>query len=120
MRIVISDFISLDGVIQAPGGSEEDTDGGFQHGGWSHPYFDPDTMGAVIREGMDRTSALLFRRRTWEGMAAAWPEQAGDPFADQINAIPKYVASRTLSSDEATSRWNNTTLLGDGGDAIDA
>ena len=111
MRIILSDFISLDGVVQAPGGKDEDTDGGFQHGGWSMPFFDPEAMGAAIGEVMDRTDALLFGRRTWDGMAAAWPGRAGDPFADQMNAIPKYVVSRTLSAEEASSRWNNTTLL---------
>ena len=121
MRIILSDFISLDGVVQAPGGKEEDTDGGFQHGGWSMPFFDPDSMGTVIDEVMDRTEALLFGRRTWDGMAAAWPGRAGDPYADQMNAFPKYVVSRTLSAEEASSRWNNTTLLGGGdGDAIEA
>src|SRR5947199_7066501 len=120
MRIILSDFISLDGVVQAPGGKDEDMDGGFQHGGWSMPLFDPESMGAVIDEVMGRTEALLFGRRTWDGMAAAWPDRAGDPFADQMNAIPKYVVSRTLSAEEAASRWSNTTLLGDGGDGIDA
>src|SRR6266404_5103179 len=120
MRIILSDFISLDGVVQAPGGKDEDTDGGFAHGGWSGPFFDPESMGAVIGEVMGRTEALLFGRRTWDGMAAAWPERAGDPYADQMNAIPKYVVSRTLSAEDASSRWNNTTLLGAGGDAIDA
>ena len=119
MRIILSEFISLDGVVQAPGGKDEDTDGGFRHGGWSMPFFDPESMGAVIGEVMDRTDALLFGRRTWDVMAGAWPERAGDPYADQMNAIRKYVASRTLSADEAASRWNNTTLL-DGGDAIEA
>src|SRR3954471_19450862 len=121
MRIILSDFISLDGVVQAPGGKDEDTDGGFQHGGWSAPFFDPESMGAVIGEVMDRTEALLFGRRTWGVMAAAWPERAGDPYADQMNAIRKYVVSRTLSADEASSRWNNTTLLdGSGGGGIEA
>ena len=119
MRIILSDFMSLDGVVQAPGGKDEDTDGEFRNGGWSNPFFDPESMGTVIGEVMERTEALLFGRRTWDGMAAAWPGRAGDPYADQMNAIPKYVASRTLSADEAASRWNNTTLLG-GGDAIDA
>jgi dihydrofolate reductase len=121
MRIIVTDFMSIDGVVQSPGGKEEDTDGGFQHGGWSAPYFDPETMGAAIGELMARTEALLFGRRTWDVMASAWPERAGDPFADQMNAIPKYVASRTLSAEDASSRWNNTTLLGGGnGDAMDA
>ena len=120
MRIIVSEFISLDGVVQAPGGKDEDTDGGFQHGGWSAPFFDPESMGAVIGEVMNRTEALLFGRRTWDVMAAAWPERAGDPYADQMNAIRKYVVSRTLSADEAASRWNNTTLLDGGGDGIEA
>src|SRR3954471_188873 len=121
MRIIVSDFISLDGVVQSPGGKGEDTDDGFQHGGWSGPFFDPESMGATIGEVMNRTDALLFGRRTWDGMAAAWPARAGDPYADQMNAIPKYVASRTLSAEDASSRWNNTTLLGNqGGDAIEA
>jgi dihydrofolate reductase len=120
MRIIVSEFISLDGVVQAPGGKDEDTDGGFQHGGWSAPFFDPESMGAVIGEVMNRTEALLFGRRTWDVMAAAWPERAGDPYADQMNAIRKYVLSRTLSADEAASRWNNTTLLDGAGDGIEA
>ena len=119
MRIILSDFISLDGVVQAPGGKEEDTDGGFQHGGWSMPFFDEEAMGSAFDEGMAETEALLFGRRTWDVMASAWPERAGDPFADQMNAIPKYVVSRTLTDDEASSRWNNTTLIG-GDDALGA
>lgn len=109
MRIIVSDFMSLDGVAQAPGGPEEDTDGSFAHGGWSHPYFDMEAMGAAIGEVMSRTEALLFGRRTWQGMAAAWPGRAGDPFADTMNTIPKYVASRTLGQDDLT--WANSTLL---------
>jgi dihydrofolate reductase len=109
MRVVVSDFVSLDGVAQAPGGPEEDTDGGFAHGGWSHPFFDPATMGPAFDEAMRSTAALLFGRRTWQGMAAAWPEQAGDPFADRMNEIDKYVVSRTLSQDDLT--WANSTLL---------
>src|SRR2546425_8444624 len=109
MRIVISEFISLDGVVQAPGGREEDTDGGFAHGGWSMPFFDPEVMGAAIGGAMENTVALLFGRRTWQTMAAAWPERAGDPFADRMNEIRKYVVSRTLSEGDLT--WSNTTLL---------
>lgn len=109
MRLVISDFMSLDGVIQAPGGRKEDTDGGFAHGGWSMRYFDPDSMGPVLDEVMSKTEALLFGRRTWQTMAAAWPERAGDPFADRMNEITKYVATRTLSQDDLT--WSNSHLL---------
>src|SRR5690349_19299378 len=97
MQIVISDFVSLDGVAQAPGGSDEDIDRGFAHGGWSHPFFDVETMGAAVGETMDGTRALLFGRRTWQVMAGAWPERAGDPFADRMNQIEKHVVSRTLS-----------------------
>jgi dihydrofolate reductase len=111
MRVVVYEFMSLDGVVQAPGGADEDTEGGFAHGGWSGPYFDPEVMGAVIDESMNTTEALLFGRRTWQGMAAAWPERAGDPFADRMNAIGKYVASRTLTQDDLT--WNTTLLSRD-------
>lgn len=109
MRIILSDFMSLDGVVQSPGGRDEDTDGGFQHGGWSMPFFDPEVMGPTIDEVMGQTDALLFGRRTWQTMAAAWPGRAGDPFADHMNEIPKYVASRTLTQDDLT--WSNSTLL---------
>ncbi|WP_031070803.1 dihydrofolate reductase family protein [Streptomyces sp. NRRL WC-3742] len=109
MRIVTNQFISLDGVVQAPGGPQEDTDGGFAHGGWSHPYFDADTIGPFLAETMSTTDALLFGRRTWQTMAAAWPERAGDPFADQMNSIKKYVVSDTLT--EADLTWTNTTLV---------
>ncbi len=109
MQIILSDFMSLDGVVQAPGGKDEDTDGDFAHGGWSHPYFDAETMGPALDEVMTTTDALLFGRRTWQGMAAAWPERGGDPFADRMNEITKYVASRTLSQDDLT--WNGSKLL---------
>lgn len=119
MRIVLTEFMSIDGVVQAPGGADEDTDGGFRHGGWSSPFFDPEVMGGTIGEGMATTEALLFGRRTWDVMAAAWPDRAGDPFADEMNAFRKYVVSRTLDAGEAASRWNNTVLLG-GDDALGA
>jgi dihydrofolate reductase len=117
MRIIIIDFISLDGVVQAPGGRGEDDDGGFRNGGWSVPFFDMDTMGPAIDEVMSGSDALLFGRRTWAAMANAWPERAGDPYADRMNAIAKYVASRTLTAEDASSRWNNSTLLA-GDDAL--
>ncbi len=109
MRIILSDFMSLDGVVQAPGGPDEDREGGFAHGGWSMPYFDVEVMGPAIDEVLSQTEALLFGRRTWQGMAAAWPGRAGDPFADRMNAIPKYVASRTLSQEDLT--WSGSVLL---------
>lgn len=111
MRLVLSEFISLDGVIQAPGQRQEDTDGGFQHGGWSMRYFDADSMGSAIGEAMQKTDAYIFGRHTWQVSAAAWPQRAGkDPFADRLNAITKYVASRTLSEGDL-KQWNNSHLL---------
>jgi dihydrofolate reductase len=111
MRLVLSEFISLDGVIQAPGQRQEDTDGGFQHGGWSMRYFDAESMGSAIGEAMEKTDAYVFGRRTWQVSAAAWPQRAGqDPFADRLNEIPKHVASRTLSQEDL-SPWNNSHLL---------
>ncbi|MGX2995498.1 dihydrofolate reductase family protein [Streptomyces sp. JNUCC 64] len=110
MRIVISEFISLDGVVQAPGGPEEDTDGGFAHGGWSHPFFDPEVVGGFIDTALSSADALLFGRRTWRTMAGAWPERAGDPFADRMNTIPKYVVSGTLTPADLLT-WENSTLI---------
>ena len=109
MRIVVIEFISLDGVVQAPGGPDEDTDGGFAHGGWTHPFFDPDVVGGAFADALTNADALLFGRRTWQSMAAAWPERAGDPFADRMNAISKHVVSTTLGDDDLT--WDNTTLI---------
>ena len=118
MRLVVSEFMSLDGVSQAPGGAEEDTDGGFAHGGWSMPWFDPEIMGGAIDAAMADTEALLFGRRTWQTMAAAWPDRAGtDPFADRMNALPKYVVSSTLGAADLT--WENSHLFPDG-DPIEA
>ena len=119
MRIILTDFISLDGVVQAPGGAEEDTDNGFTNGGWSMPYFDMDTMGPAIDESLQQMEALLYGRRTWAVMASAWPGRAGDPFADRLNSLPKYVASRTVTADTVASTWNNSRLL-DPGDTIGA
>jgi dihydrofolate reductase len=109
MRIVVSEFMSLDGVVQAPGGAEEDTDGDFRHGGWSMKFFDPDIMGGAIGEASARTEALLQGRRTWQVMAGAWPERAGDPFADWMNSVQKYVVSDTLSDDDI--HWKPTTII---------
>lgn len=109
MSIVITAFISLDGVVQAPGGPEEDTEGGFAHGGWTHQFFDPEVAGGAFDAAMREADALLFGRRTWQMMAGAWPERAGDPFADRMNSIAKYVVSRTLTDDQLT--WDNTTRI---------
>lgn len=111
MKIAISQFMSLDGVVQAPGGADEDTDGGFAHGGWSMPYFDPESMGGAIDAAMTDTDALLFGRRTWQVMAGAWPDRddGSDPFASRMNAFTKYVVSSTLTDDDLT--WANSTII---------
>jgi dihydrofolate reductase len=116
MKVSLMSFVSLDGVVQAPGGPEEDADGGFAHGGWSVPFFDPATMGGAWSEALEESDAMLFGRRTWEASGSAWTSRAGDPFADRINAIPKYVASRTLTDGSA---WSNSTVLPADG-ALDA
>lgn len=109
MRIVICEFMSLDGVVQAPGGPDEDTEGGFPHGGWTHPFFDPEVVGGAWDAALEKADALLYGRRTWKAMAGAWPGRAGDPFADRMNSIRKYVVSATLTDAELT--WDNTTLV---------
>jgi dihydrofolate reductase len=108
MRMLrVIEFLSLDGVMQAPGDPQEDTDGGFRHGGWQRPYFD-EVLGAAAAEGMATTDAYLFGRRTYEKMAAFWPTApADDPYAQHLNSTPKYVVSRTLE----TLDWEPSTLL---------
>lgn len=118
MRVVVNVFSSLDGVVQAPGGPEEDTDGGFAHGGWSHPFFD-DTVGGWVDAAMDDVTGLLYGRRTWQVMAHAWPERAGDEFADLMNGLPKHVASRTLTAEAVAAAWEGSTLL-DPADSVGA
>lgn len=111
MRVLISEFISLDGVVQAPGGADEDVSGGFRHGGWSMPYFDPEVMGTALMDAVQQTDAMLQGRRTYEISAAAWPEQVDedDPFATLMNTMPKYVVSDTLTEDDLT--WGPATLV---------
>jgi len=109
MKVLVTEFISLDGVVQAPGGVSEDTDGGFSHGGWSMKYFDPEVMGGIYGELASRSEALLQGRRTYQVSAAAWPSRSGDPFTDWINRVQKYVVSDTLAEKDAT--WNPTTII---------
>jgi dihydrofolate reductase len=112
-------FISLDGVMQAPGGPEEDPTGGFTFGGWNAPYWD-DVMGEVMGRFMGEPAALLLGRKTYEIFAAHWPFMpADDPAAAALNAMPKYVASRTLAAGDIT--WEGTSLLaGDAAEAVAA
>ena len=109
MRVLVSEFMSLDGVVQAPGGKDEDTSGGFRHGGWSFEFFDPDVMGAVVDEYAQRSEVLLQGRRTYQVSAGAWPQRGGDPFSDWINKAQKYVVSDTLSESDLT--WTPTTII---------
>jgi dihydrofolate reductase len=107
-KLTVSEFVSLDGVMQAPGGADEDTEGGFRHGGWQMGYFD-DVAGERIDASMAQTGAFLLGRRTYEIFASYWPTQSDDdPFARILNGLPKYVASTTLGEPLA---WRNSTLL---------
>ena len=116
-KLVVTEFMSLDGVVQAPGDPREDTEGGFEHGGWQRPYFDEIFMQQASR-GMAETDAQLFGRKTYDVMAAYWPNvEDSDPFAKHLNSVTKYVASRTRT--EAT--WAGTTVLsGDVADQVRA
>lgn len=109
MKTLITEFISLDGVVQAPGGASEDTDGGFKHGGWSMKYFDPAVMGGTYTELARNSDALLQGRRTYQVSAAAWPSRSGDPFTDWINRVQKYVVSNTLTEKDLI--WKPTTII---------
>lgn len=109
MKTLVTEFISLDGVVQAPGGPSEDTDGGFAHGGWSMKYFDPEVMGGIFNELAKQSDALLQGRRTYQVSAGAWPNRSGDEFSDWINRVRKYVVSNTLTEDDIT--WNPTTII---------
>ncbi|HTN24753.1 MAG TPA: dihydrofolate reductase family protein [Solirubrobacteraceae bacterium] len=114
-RVCVVNHLTLDGVMQAPGGADEDRRGGFAHGGWSRPYAD-DVMGRVMGEGMATSGALLFGRRTYEQFASFWPhEPADNPFVGVLNGAQKYVASTTLAE---PLPWQNSTLLA--GDAAGA
>ncbi len=95
-QLAIVEFVALDGVMQGLAGSEEDRKSGFEHGGWGAPYGD-EVLGQQAGQGLGQTSAYLFGRRTYEHMAAHWPnEPDDDPIAASLNATPKYVVTRTL------------------------
>ncbi|HUI70413.1 MAG TPA: dihydrofolate reductase family protein [Spirochaetia bacterium] len=107
-KLIVAEFITLDGIIQAPGGPKEDTDGGFEHGGWTRPYWHND-IGAHFFEAFSKADALLLGRTTWQIHGGAFePMKAGDPFGDAMNGIRKYVVSTTLKS---TTAWRNSTLI---------
>ncbi len=107
-KLVVIEFLSLDGVMQAPGKPDEDTSGGFRHGGWQLPYSDA-VLGESAMAGMAETDAFLFGRRTYEIMAAHWPTApADDMFTTKMNGTQKYVVSRTLRE---PLEWQPTTLI---------
>jgi len=107
-RLVINTFVSLDGVMQGPGTPEEDTSGGFTHGGWSANYWD-DVMNEDMASFIGKPFEMLLGRRTYEGLAAYWPNALDVPGADILNNARKHVASRTLERTE----WNATLIKGD-------
>ena len=114
-KVVVGTFVTLDGVMQAPGGPTEDPSGGFEHGGWLVPFGDEE-FGTRMVELTQQAGAVLLGRRTYEIFASHWPQIGDeDPIAAKLNRVEKYVASRTLDRAE----WHNTTLLqGDAGDAV--
>ena len=105
-KLIVNTFVTLDGVMQAPGGPEEDPDGGFTSGGWSVNYWD-DMMSQIMGESMAKPFDLLLGRKTYEIFAAYWPYAKDEPGADQLNNAKKHVASRTLTKVD----WNNSSLI---------
>ena len=107
-KIVVAEFVSLDNVMQAPGGAEEDTEGGFTHGGWTRPFWHDD-IGAHFFQSISQSDALLVGRKTWQIHGGAFEPMAdGNPFGDIMNNMPKYVVSTTLTTPSA---WRNSTLI---------
>jgi len=113
-KLVVLTFVTLDGVMQAPGGPEEDTSGGFKYGGWTVGYWD-DFLGNVMDAQMGKPFDLLLGRKTYEIFAGYWPNAKNEPLADRLNAARKYVVSTSLSKLE----WNNSILItGEAADEI--
>jgi dihydrofolate reductase len=108
-RVIVQEWMTLDGVVQAPGMKDEDTRGGFEHGGWSLPYFEETSMKWVI-ENLNNAGGFLLGRRTYELFASHWPNASEEeqPMAEPLNSKPKYVATTTLSE---PLEWENSTVL---------
>jgi dihydrofolate reductase len=114
-KVVVFASLTLDGVMQAPGRPDEDTRGGFEHGGWALPYND-EVMAKVLAENMAGAGPLVLGRRTYEDFYGFWPKQTGNPFTEVLDSTRKYVASTTLAE---PLPWSNSTLLeGDAADAV--
>ena len=108
MEIVVTEFISLDGVVQAPGGPDEDPEGGFAHGGWQMAYGD-EALGQAIDRGTQQADAFLFGRKTFELWVGHWPNFPDEPFGKVVNPTPKHVVSDTLAESDIT--WGPTSLI---------
>ena len=106
-KLIVGEFVSLDGVMQAPGGAEEDTEGGFTQGGWTLPYWHDD-IGVHFFQAMSECDAFLLGRKTWQGHSVFEQLPDGDPFGDPMKAMRKYVVSNTLQS---TAAWRNSTII---------
>jgi dihydrofolate reductase len=118
-KVIVNEFMTLDGVVQAPGGADEDPSGGFEHGGWHMPYMDEVAQKEVL-EGINEAGGFLLGRRTYEIFAAYWPNAPEEEqvVAEPLNTKPKYVASTTLSE---PLEWQNSTVLqGDIAEAVPA
>src|SRR5215204_639444 len=111
-RVIVDEWMSLDGVVQAPGAEDEDTSGGFQHGGWHVPYFDETSQKWVV-ENLTEAGGFLLGRRTYEIFAGYWPNASEEEqvLAQPLNTRPKYVASRTLTSVEDADRASGLAEL---------
>src|SRR5216110_2199331 len=106
-QLIVSEFVTLDGIMQAPGGPEEDTEGGFKHGGWQAPFSDEESLSLITRD-IERMDALLLGRKTYDIFAAYWPRATTNKeIADKLNNAPKFVASRSRRKLE----WNNSSLI---------
>jgi len=114
-KVIVTNHLTLDGVMQAPGRPDEDLRGGFEHGGWATPNTD-EVMGRVMGEGMSQGGPLLLGRRTYEDFYDFWPKQKDNPFTEVLDRVQKYVASTTLTE---PLPWSNSTLLeGDVAEAV--